>query len=211
MEKYQTCTRITNKDFVNFKNDVVGANHKRHVFEVTNSNGTKEAWRWLKKNKWLNLSQPVTERQFGYIIKTINSYLQDQLLSGKDIVLPHRMGVLELRKFSTPVSLVNDKVVTYRPVNWQETVRLWWEDKEAYNNKTLVRHDIQEIYTVYYNKSKALYKNKSFYKYTPTRVIKKRLRDKITRGETDALLLQKKNELYKYKANNEQAHKTSNA
>ena len=57
-------------------------NPRKH--RVSNSNGSKEAWRWLKKNKWLGLP-PITEGNFGMIINEINNikniYVKVKMLS----------------------------------------------------------------------------------------------------------------------------------
>ncbi len=178
-----------------FKNDVlkvVGS----HKFKVTNSNGTKEAWRWIKKNKWLDIGQPITEREFGQIVKAINSSFQDQLLQGKDITLPHRMGRIEIRKFNTTIRFENSKLITNLPINWKSTLKLWYEDEEAYRKKSLIRHESKEIFTIYYNKNLALFKNKTFYKFIPTRAFKIKLKQKVLNRDIDALLLGRKHELH---------------
>lgn len=168
----------------------------RHNFKVKDSYGTKEAWRWIKKNRWLDIGQPITEREFGLIIKAINKTLQDLLLEGKDVVLPNRMGRLEIRKYEAKMELKDNKIVTSLPVDWKRTIDLWEEDEESYKAKTLIRYEGLERFTIYYNKEKAKYTNKGFYKFLPTRVFKKRLREKINNGGFDALLLGKRDELY---------------
>lgn len=179
-----------------FRKRVLKAEEKKHHFRVTNSNGVKEAWRWIKKNKWLGIGQPITELELGTIIKTINNTLQDQLLDGKDVLLPHRMGRLEIRKFIAKKEYQGDKLVTNLPVDWKRTIELWWEDEDCYELKTLVRYEASERFTIYYNKDYALYTNKSFYKFIPTRTIKRKLKQRIMNGGFDALLLGKKNELH---------------
>ena len=192
-------------NYNDFRKTVVKAEGK-HNFRVTNSNGTKEAWRWIKKNKWLNIGQPITERELGLIVKAINSTLQDQILQGKDANLPCRMGRLEIRKFESNVKLIDGKLVTNLPVNWEKTLHLWHEDEEAYKKRLLVRYEGRERFTIYYNKAPALYTNKTFYQFIPTRRFKKRLKHKILNEGLDALLLGKKNELYQYKTYNGQNH-----
>lgn len=167
---------------------------KQH--EVTNSNGTKEAWRWFKKNKWLDSPEAVTEKQFGLIIKAINNTLQDQLFEGKDVLFPKRMGRVEIRKYLAKVECKDDKVITTLPIDWKRTKELWEEDEGAKEAKTLIRFEGLERFTFYYNKEYANYKNKRFYKFIPIRPLKKRLRDRIMNGGFDALLLAKNNELY---------------
>ena len=180
-----------------FRKEVLKANNK-HKYKVTNSNGTKAAWRWIKKNKWLNIGQPITELEFGTIIKAINKTLQDQLVAGKDVLFPNRMGRLEIRKFTPKKEFKDGKVVTTLPVDWKKTIELWWEDEESYKAKTLVRQDVNEVFTFYYNKNAkyAHYTNKSFYQFIPTRYLKKRIKQKVLNKSFDALLLNKNNELY---------------
>lgn len=179
-----------------FRKRVVKAEEKKYRFKVTNSNGAKEAWRWIKKNKWLDLEQPITELQLGKIVKAINNTFQDQLLEGKDINLPKRMGKIEIRKFKAKIEYKDNKVVTNLPVDWKRTIELWWEDEESHNKKALVRHEALTRFAIYYNKGAANFENKSFYKFIPIRAIKKRLKDKIINEGFDALLLGKNNELY---------------
>ena len=120
-------------------------------FKITNSYGTKEAWRWIKKNKWLNIGQPITEHDFGTIIKSINLFLQDQLLQGHDINLPLSMGRIELRKFKTHIKVGQEGIKTNMMVDWKRTLELWNEDIEAKNNKTLIRMEAKEIFKFYYH------------------------------------------------------------
>lgn len=183
-------------DLGEFRKEILKVNKKKVKFNVTNSHGTKDAWRWIKKNKWLNIGQPVTEAEFGKIVKAINNTLQDQLLNGKDVSFPERMGRLEIRKFNAKVALKNDKIVTSLPIDWKRTQELWWKDEEAHKAKTLVRFEGRERFTIYYNKGRANYINKGFYKFIPTRTLKKRLKDKINNGGYDVLLLAKNNEIY---------------
>lgn len=166
-----------------------------HHFKVTNSNGTKEVWRWIKKNKWLDIGQSITERELGLIIKAINLSLQDQLLQGKEVILPCRMGKLEIRKFEAKVEIKDNKVVTTLPINWKKTLQLWYNDEESRESKRLVRWESRERFAIYYNKTKANYNNKSFYQFIPSRVFKINLKQRILDGEIDALLLGKKYEL----------------
>lgn len=188
-------------DYTQFRINVLNAN-KKHKFKVTNSYGTKAAWRWIKKNKWLNIGQPITELQLGTIIKTINQTLQDQLIKGKDVLLPCRMGRLEIRRYEAKLECKDGKISTTLPIDWKRTLNLWWEDEEAYLTKKLIRHEDRKIFTIYFNKKAANFVNKSFYEFLPTRAFKKRLKEAINNNRLDALLLKKYNEVYKHTSNN---------
>lgn len=99
------------------------------------------------------------------------------------------MGLLELRKRIPSITLENGKIKTNLPVDWDKTLKLWASDIQAYNNKTLVRHESKEVFKVYYNKTKAIYNNKHFYTFTLNRDLKLALKEKVRNNEIDAFLL----------------------
>ena len=111
--------------------------HRTH--KVSGSLGVYDAYKYIRKNKWFDIGRPLTEHEFYSIIRRVNNYLAEELLKGHDISLPHRMGRLELRKYDAKIYLKDNKVVTNLPIDWDKTLRLWYEDKESYDNRTLVR------------------------------------------------------------------------
>lgn len=174
--------------FDDFRVRMLKANTPK-IFKVRNSYGNKKAWRWLKKNKWLNLGQPITERQFGIIIKTINKYLVDRLLEGHDIDLPCGMGKIELRKYNPKFKYINGKMETSLPIDWLETLKLWYEDKEAKDKKFLIRRENKTMFKIRYNKEKCKYNNQIFYQFKAHRDVRKRLSEKIKNNDIDAFLI----------------------
>ena len=96
------------------------------------------------------------------------------------------MGSLELRKYESNIKLVDGKLVTNLPIDWDKTLKLWYDDKESYDKKTLIKMEESEIFKVYYNKSRAEYNNKSFYQFKVNREIKKELKHNIKKGYVDA-------------------------
>ena len=175
-------------EYNKFRANVIKLRSNKH-FKITNSYGTKEAWRWFKKNKWLDLGQSVTEREFGAIIKAMNKLFVNRLLEGHDIILPCRMGKIELRKYKARIFYKDGKIVTNLPVDWKRTLQLWGEDTEAYNNKIIVRHEAKEVFRIIYNRQSANYNNKSFYQFNASRSVKKVLSEKIKHNEIDAFLM----------------------
>lgn len=160
--------------------------------KVTNSIGVYSAYKWIRKNRWLNIGRCLTEHEFYSIIRKVNDYLADSFLHGNDIKLPHRMGRIELRKYDVRVSLDGGKVKTNLPIDWDKTLKLWYEDEEAYKEKTLVKVEEKEIFKVYYNKQLADYNNQVFYEFNVNRELKKALKKNIKEGRIDAFLLNKK-------------------
>lgn len=175
---------MTYKDF---RINTLKANKKKHHFEISNSYGTKDAYRWCIKNKLIDKS--LSEKDFRIIINALNQSLQDQLMRGKDAKLPEGMGRIEIRKFNTYVGLEEGKIRTNLAVDWDKTLKLWYEDKEALENKTLVRCETQEKFKFCYNRKGTSYNNKIFYEFTPTRSMRVRLKEIIKKQGFDALLI----------------------
>ena len=159
---------------------------KPRQHKVNNSLGVYDAYKWIRKNKWLDIGRPITEHEFYTIIRQVNNLLAENFLKGRDIVLPHRLGTIELRKYETKMSFNNGKLHTNLPIDWDRTLKLWAEDEEAYKEKMLVKVEEKEIFKVFYNKGKANYNNKSFYEFNVNRELKKRLKQRIKEGKLDA-------------------------
>ena len=159
---------------------------KSRQHKVNNSLGVYDAYKWIRKNKWLDIGRPITEHEFYTIIRQVNNLLAENFLKGRDIVLPHRLGTIELRKYETKMSFNNGKLHTNLPIDWDRTLKLWAEDEEAYKEKMLVKVEEKEIFKVFYNKGKANYNNKSFYEFEVNRDLKRRLKQRIKDGLIDA-------------------------
>ena len=174
--------------FEEFKREVQCLNGPRK-HKVTNSNGVYSAYKYIRKNKWMDIGCPLTEHEFYTIIRQINNLLAEGFLQGSDIELPHRLGKIELRKYEKRISFSDGKLHTNLPIDWDKTLKLWAEDKESYEEKLLVRVEENEIFKVFYNKSKANFNNKSFYEFEVNRDLKRRLKQRIKEGLLDAFSL----------------------
>lgn len=161
---------------------------KPRIHKVNNSLGVYDAYKWLRKNKWLDVG-PVSEHDFYAIIRTMNKALADNFLHTGSIKLPERMGEISLRKYPVKIVLKNGKIQTNLPIDWDATLSLWSEDKDSYNNRVLIRAEERELFKVLYDKSKAIYNNKSFYKFELNRDIKVSLKRKLKDGLLDAFML----------------------
>lgn len=161
-------------------------NSRNRVYNITNSIGSYDAYKWIRKNKWLNIGRPLTEHEFYSIIRRVNNCLADSFLRGYDVKFPHKMGQLELRKYEARFNIEEGKVKTNLPIDWNRTLKLWYEDEEAYKKKTLVKMEEKEIYKVYYNKQLADYQNMVFYEFKVNRDLKKSIKQRIKEGKLDA-------------------------
>lgn len=164
---------------------------ENRIHKINKSLGVYDAYKWLRKRKWVDIGQRLSEHDFYNIIRNVNSMLASTLSKGEDVKLPHRMGVLELRKINTYINFKDGKLNTNLPIDWNRTLKLWCEDEEAYKSRTLIKMEEKEVFKIYYNKAKAAYTNKSFYQFNANRELKKSLKDNIKDGEIDAFLLNK--------------------
>lgn len=171
--------------FKEFRKSILKINGKRH-HKIKNSIGIRDAHKWIRKNKWLDIGSPVSEKDFYKIIRTINNLIADELIKGKDVVFPERMGHLEVRKYETYVKLIDGKIRTNRGIDWDATLKLWYKDEEAKNNKILIKKEDPESFTIYYNKSVANYTNKTIYKFKPNRNLKLAVKEAGKNGSIDA-------------------------
>ena len=157
--------------------------------KVNNSFGVYDVYKSLRKNKWCDLPRPVTEHEFYTIIRQVNNMLAENILNGEDVVFPHRMGRLELRKKEAYIGFKDGKLVTNLPIDWDKTLELWANDEEAYKERLLIKMEEKDIFKVHYSKKNALYENKSFYSFVINRDIKRGLKPKIKNRLIDAFKL----------------------
>ena len=175
-------------DFQEFKAEIKKVRGKGiRKITVTGSFGVYDAYKLIRKNHWYNIGRPVTEHEFYAIIRGVNKLMADEIALGHTVHFPEKMGLLELRKYEKGVSIVNGKLKNTYPIDWEETIKLWYEDEEAKNNKTLLRNEEPYVYHVKYVKDNATYENKMFYQFKVNTFIKKALKDNIKKGITDTL------------------------
>ena len=64
--------------FNEFRKKVLKLNGSRH-HKINKSLGTYDAYKWLRKNKWLGM-EPISERDFYAIIRTMNKAIAKNFL-----------------------------------------------------------------------------------------------------------------------------------
>ena len=188
MEKTECSQEELNSDFQEFSNSIKRVNDSR-VHKVKNSYGVYDGFKYYRKNKPKEHKYILTESQYFSIIRKVNELLGESLINGEDIILPYRLGRLEIRKYKARITIDGNKIKTNLPVDWDRTLKLWYEDKESYKNRTLIKVEEKEIYKVYYNRNVAEFKNKSFYQFDINRKLKRRLKQNIKEGKLDAFTI----------------------
>lgn len=161
-----------------------------HLHKVRNSYGVYDYYKFYRKNKPKDKKYVLSESQYFAIIRRINEALAELFIHGKEIKFPARMGTLELRKtLKTPKLTAEGKVVFHTVIDWDKTIKLWYEDPESLQKKTLVRQESKEIYKSFYNKTNANYKNKSYFIFKVGKEVRRALSKNIKKGIIDAFLV----------------------
>jgi len=176
------------EEYTAFKSSVLKLNSRRE-HKITGSLGVYDAYKYIRKHKWMDVPRPLTEHEFYSIVRRVSSYLAKELIEGNDVILPCRMGKLEVRKYAPNIKFQDGKLATTLPVNWDATLKLWFEDKESYDGKVLIYEEPKEIFRVLYNVYDANYNNKSFYEFKINRDIKQGLKNKIKEGALEAFII----------------------
>lgn len=175
------------ENLIEFKRRIRRAT-EHHKHKIRNSLGVYDAYKWYRKNKPKDKKYILTESQYFAIIRQINNLLVTEIAKGNEVILPHRMGTIEIRKYEKSIKIGEDgEIRTNLPIDWDNTLKLWYEDEESYKNKTLLRLDEQEIYKIVWNKENVNFNNRSFYEFVFNRDLKLRLKHNIKEGITDAL------------------------
>ena len=153
--------------------------------------GSNDYYLFFKKN---NQESKVSRKDYGTIIKEFNTHLRDGLSNkGIDIVMPSRLGRVELRKVKTSVSVDSEgNIVNNLPTNWKATRELWKSNETAKEKNVKIRftneHTDGYTFKISYLKSGANYKNKTMYKLKFNRLLKRNLSKSIFQGNIDAFI-----------------------
>lgn len=170
-----------------FLNKIKKVKESRH-HKVNNSYGIYDGYKFYRKNKPKDSKYVLTESQYFAITRKVNEFLAEAIINKEDVVLPFELGRIEVRKNEANIKWDGRKVKANLSIDWDRTLKLWYEDEEAYKNKTLIKIEEKEIYKIYYNRNLAKYTNKSFYQFKFNRELKKRLKFNIKEGATDAFI-----------------------
>lgn len=181
-------------DLNEFRKEVLKVDKPRKT-TIRNSYGVYDAYKYYRKNKPRDKKYVLTESQYFAIIRKTNQLLANEIVNQRDIVFPYSMGRLEVRKTIPTVKIKNGKVISSYPIDWDQTLKLWYEDQEARENKIIVKKRENEVFRLNYNRSKANYTNKNYFEFKVTRALKLALKEAILKGDFDAFNLKRNDTL----------------
>jgi hypothetical protein len=150
---------------------------------------------YSKKYHPLGKQYEVNNILFNEIVSEYNTKIAEFITDDvMDFIIPFQLGVLGVRKYKPSFSIdKSGKILNRLPVNPIETAKLWEKDPQAKANKTFVRytnkHSNGYVFSIYYFRGKAKFKNKQIYVLTPKRTLKRRVSRNVKENLIDAFLL----------------------
>lgn len=165
-----------------FSAKILNRGSRKH--RITNSYGVYDAFKFYRKNKPSEKKYVLTESQYFSIIRKIHEKLVAKLMVGEDVKFPGFMGQIEIRKRYVEPRLDSDgKLIFSAPPDWEATLKLWYEQPEARKNKIIIKQENRDVFSLFYSKSKAKYKNKSYIHFKSSRSLRKKLFVAVTSGQ----------------------------
>lgn len=151
---------------------------RKKEYNIRNSWGVYDFYKYYRKTKPKDPKFIISDVQYYAIFRRVNELLVDSLVRTGELEFPYKMGKLIVFKKTLKSWIApNGERYTSRKVNWDKTLELWYNDEEAYRNKTLLYFENDEGLTIRYNKTKAEFKNKYYYEFKPSRDIDRRVKN----------------------------------
>lgn len=135
--------------------------------------------RMAKNGKWT-----ISPTLYRKILSSINSTLLEAILQGQDIKLPIEFGILYARQKSVYTKLENGKLRTNRAINWKETKKLWFEDKESREAKQVIYQDNCKA-KPYMKIQFGDFTNKRFLSFAPMHSVMRKVAKQISEGQVE--------------------------
>lgn len=152
--------------------------------------GVRDAWKWVRKNKWEALNyNHCDSKLYSTIINKVHQAFVEYLINGHTIDFPHQMGGISICSYPSKVIFVNGKVSNNYRADWKKTLKLWFEDEEAFKSRIVVKRRQNNIYFIRYNKNRAKYHNMKLYQFRANRSLVRKVGKAIEEGAVRAMHL----------------------
>lgn len=167
--------------------------HRNH--KVKCQYGMTEYWKYYKNNA----EKPVKTLLFR---KVFRDYLNANRKAVSNFAyvfrLPCRLGRIEIRKTKKEIKVdpKTGEIINKLVINWQATKKLWASNEEAQEKKIKIRYTNEHtdgyVFRPRYMKNTANYKNKTIYKMSVNRELRRNTEPAIVSKRIDAFLLSSK-------------------
>lgn len=169
-----------------YKKKIKKVSNKRNS-NIKDSYGIIDGFLYYREKKKAEGKPFIKKHEYFLITRKINNILREKFSNAEiDIILPAKLGTIELRKTPVKKNIVDGKLVTTAMIDWNKTLELWYEDQEAFDNRVLVKTNSNISFKIHYNKDRAEYIGKSYYDFFPNRELKNMLKKNIRDNKIDA-------------------------
>lgn len=137
----------------------------------------------------------IPAQSYNTIVTEFNLMLAEMIVTeGLDFTIPFQLGIIGVRKYKPTVKLSESgSLINKLPVNPLETAKLWDSNPEAREKRIYIRytnkHSDGYVFSLYYFKNKAKFKNKEGYSMIHKRGLKRKLSKNIKEKVIDAFLI----------------------
>lgn len=160
--------------FQEFLNNLQKRGSKPH--HISHCLGTRDAWKWVRKNHWEALRGIHCEQSlYSKIINEVNLILSEQILEGHEIEFPHQMGKIVLSAVSSKVYIKDGEVKNTYNIDWKKTLDYWYQNPEARESHKPIKWVQNNLYYIHYYKKHAHFNNRFFYQFRPNRSLLKKM------------------------------------
>ena len=142
-----------------------------HEYGVNHSYGIRDYYRAYRKQ----IKNEVTEQLYSKIIDEVVQAMIDELKKDAYVVLPLGFGFLSTTYLKNRVRIVDSKLKVNGIIDWYKTIKMWYDDEEARNNKQVIYKEKTCNKIAKYSKSGKVFKNKQYLKLVIKRSVFKEL------------------------------------
>lgn len=176
-------------NFEEYRKNILKVSESRKSY-ITGSLGVKQAYKYYKGHHPKGHKYVLNDSQYSRIIRGINELLIEELYNANMIKFPYSMGALEVREYTPRVKYINGNIINTNYIDWNATLKLWFDDEESRNKKTIVRQRGSNIYRILYIKgSKAKYNNKKFFEFRACRSLRQKIKEQVLNNTINAYIL----------------------
>lgn len=161
---------------------------RRRIREIKTYTITTSYTHYSKKIRETPFAKQVfNKRVYTDVMKDFLAYLGDTLIETGKVVLPKKMGNIEIEGSPQKISYDEEGHLKGLSVDWKATRELWKEDEEAGKNKQYIYHLNENTngikYKIKWFKTKMFALNKAHYNFIMNRSIKRRVAAAIKGGK----------------------------
>ena len=121
-------------DIDDFKKEVTRVGSHKHI--IPHCVGTREAWKYIRRNKWEGIGEPVESSLYSEIINLMNKELVEDMLGGHTVVFPYGIGSMKI--VNEPVRIKPDGKNNCL-VDWKGTLEWWYSDPSAHSARKVLK------------------------------------------------------------------------